>query len=351
MTDLDAAVRVSRGDFVLDVQVAAAGGEVLAVVGPNGAGKSTLLRALAGLLPLGGGHVRLGSQEVGHLPPQDRQVGVVFQDARLFPHLSVHANVAFGPRSRRRRESAATASRWLAAIGVADLADRRPAQLSGGQAQRVALARALATDPQLLLLDEPFAAVDIAGRPALRAELRDHLRAFGGASLIVTHDPLEAMTVADRLVVLEHGKVVQQGPPAEVARHPATPYVGHLVGLNVFRGTARDDVLLSDTGAQVHLGSSHQGAVVAAIPPSAVTVHVHQPVSSARNTWRCTVDQIEPYGDRVRVTLAGDLALRADVTLAAVADLQLVPGRRVWATVKAVEVVSYPDLTAAPAAR
>jgi molybdate transport system ATP-binding protein len=351
VSGLDAQVRASRGPLVVEARVAAAAGEVLAVVGPNGAGKTTLLRALAGLLALDAGYVRLSDRDLSRLPPQERRIGVVFQEARLFPHLSVLANVAFGPRSRGRRDATAVASRCLASLGIEALAGRRPAELSGGQAQRVALARALATQPELLLLDEPLAAVDVAARPALRAELRSSLRSFGGPSLLVTHDPIEAMTVADRLLVLEHGRVVQEGDPAEVARRPATPYVGHLVGLNVFRGRAGAGVLTTDDGAQVHLAGGLAGEVVAAVAPSAVTLHVAEPRSSARNTWRCTVAEVEPYADRVRVTLAGQIGLRADITVAALADLRLLPGQTVWATVKAVEVVAYPDVTAARAPR
>ena len=244
---LHAQVRVRQGDFRLDVEVAADAGTVLAVVGPNGAGKSTLLRVLAGLVPLTDGRIEVGGRVLAdtgtgrHAPPHTRRVGVVFQDYRLFPHLTALENVAFGLRAQGagRRDARGQAAGWLDRVGLAGQAGHRPAQLSGGQAQRIALARALAARPDLLLLDEPLAALDAGTRAALRTGLRRHLVGFGGPCLLVTHDPLEAMTLADRLLVLQDGRAVQVGTPAEVARRPGTAYVGALVGLNVYRGHAQ----------------------------------------------------------------------------------------------------------------
>src|SRR5512135_933963 len=253
---LSARIHVERGTFVLDVEVCADQGEVLAVLGPNGAGKTTLLRVLAGLLPLSAGQVRLDGDVLDDpaagvfVPPETRPVGVVFQDYLLFRHLSARDNVAFGLRcrGRHRAEARRAADGWLARLGIAELADRRPAALSGGQAQRVALARALAPGPRLLLLDEPLAALDPGTRSQVRAELRRHLVAYGGPSLVVTHDPVDAMVLADRLLVVEDGRLAQQGPAAEVARRPRTGYVARLVGLNLFRGHARPGRVHLDGG-------------------------------------------------------------------------------------------------------
>ena len=356
---LDAVVQVRQGGFLLDVALQADAGQVVAVVGPNGAGKSTLLRVLAGLLPLTSGRVVLAGRAIAdaaqglHLPPYERSVGVLFQDYRLFPHLSARDNVAFGLRAQGmpRRQARAAADGWLSRLDLDGLGDRRPPALSGGQAQRVALGRALAVEPALLLLDEPLAALDAGARAAVRADLRRHLVAFPGPALLVTHDPLEAMTLADRLVVLERGRVVQSGPPAEVARRPRTAYVGSLVGLNVYRGVAADGVLAVDAGGTVRFAGNVDGRVAAALRPSAVTLHVAPPsASSSRNTWSGVLEALEPFGDRVRATVRADLPLLADVAVGAVAELRLEPGATVWASVEATDVDVYPEDQAAPEA-
>jgi molybdate transport system ATP-binding protein len=219
---LSAELRLGLGEFRLDVDLTVAPGEVVVLLGPNGAGKSTALRALAGLLRLDEGRIEVDGVVLAdsgrgvHQPPYARPIGVVFQDYLLFPHLNVLDNVAFGPRAHGMGRSQARqhAARWLQRIGIADLAGGHTRLISGGQAQRVALARALATEPGLLLLDEPLAALDARTRLQVRGELRRHLSGFGGAALVVTHDPIDASVLADRLVVIEHGRVVQQGPPA-----------------------------------------------------------------------------------------------------------------------------------------
>ncbi len=236
---LAARVEVRRGALDLAVDLAVADGEVLAVLGPNGAGKSTVLRVLAGLLRPDGGRVAVGPavwDDVAagvHVPPHERRLGILFQDHLLFPHLSVTDNVAFGLRTRgvRRAAARAAAGDWLARVGIAELGDRRPGRLSGGQAQRAALARALVGDPAVLLLDEPLSALDARTRLTVRAELRRHLAEFRGSTVLVTHDPVDAMALADRVAVVEDGAVVQAGTPAEVARRPRTDYVARLVGL------------------------------------------------------------------------------------------------------------------------
>ncbi|SHF77114.1 molybdate transport system ATP-binding protein [Jatrophihabitans endophyticus] len=342
---------VRRGGFELRVDVAADPGEVVAVLGPNGAGKSTLLRVVAGLQPLDGGTVRVGSTVVDdiaggvYLPPQRRRIGVVFQDHRLFAHLRVVDNVAFGPRSRGVGRSAArsTATDWLARLSLDELGRRYPRQLSGGQAQRVALARALACDPAVLLLDEPLAALDVQTRAEVQGELREHLGAFAGPTLLVTHDPIEALLLATRIVVLERGGVVQQGTPAEITGRPLTPYVARLVGMNLYEGTASAGVVAITGGGSLVAPAAPDGAVLAALRPSAITVHGAAPgPASARNRWRATVAALAPLGDRVRVTTVGELAATVDVTAAAVAELGLAPGREVWLSAKATDVSAYP---------
>ena len=344
--------RVRRGAFELDVDLDVAAGELLAVRGPNGAGKSTLLRAVAGLTPIDSGRIRLDGRVLDDgltfVPPPQRRIGVVFQDYRLFPHLSVRDNVAFGPRSggASRPEARAGADNWLARLGLAALADRRPRRLSGGQAQRVALARALAGQPQALLLDEPMAALDADTRVDVRAELRRHLDDFAGPTVLVTHDPLEAMVLADRLLVLEQGRAVQTGTPGEVARRPVTPYVARLVGLNLYAGRPTSRGVELDGGGRI-VAADHLDAdrVLLAVRPSAITVHTAHPEGvSQRNVWAGTVVGLELLGDRARLQVAGRPAALVDVTPAAVAELGLAPGRSVWLSTKATEVEVYPAL-------
>jgi len=334
---------VERPAFRLDLRISAAAGEVVALLGPNGAGKTTALRALAGLTALNGGRVELDGAEVHHLPPERRGIGVVFQDYLLFPHLSALDNVAFGPRCQGLGKAAArrVAAELLDRVGLAGHAHVRPGRLSGGQAQRVALARALAVRPRLLLLDEPLAALDAHTRLEIRAELRRHLADFDGATILVTHDALDAMVLAHRLVVIENGAVVQTGTPSEIARHPRTDYVARLVGLNLYRGqTDGDQVVVGE----VRFSSAERltGPAFVAFPPSAVALYRSRPDGSPRNLWQAVIDGIERHGDHVRVHLRGPIPLLADVTPAAAADLDLTPGRDVWAAVKATETHAYP---------
>ncbi|WP_298455162.1 ABC transporter ATP-binding protein [uncultured Cellulomonas sp.] len=343
--------RVVRGAFTLDARLRAAPGEVVAVLGPNGAGKSTLLSAVAGLTPVSAGRILLDGQVLddagsgAFLDAAHRPVGVVFQGLRLFPHLSVLDNVAFAPRARGagRARSRAVAHDWISRLGLVELADRRPGALSGGQAQRVALARALAGDPAVLLLDEPLSALDARTRLDVQGELKRHLSGFAGPSLVVTHDPVEALVLADRLVVVEHGRVVQEGTPAHVARRPATEYVARLIGLNLYPGTADgDEVRLDGGGTLVVPQHGEHGPVLVALRPSAIVVSPHRPdASSARNTWPATVAGLTMLADRVRLDLVGAPSALVDVTPAAVAELGIVAGGQVWLSAKATEIEVY----------
>lgn len=345
---LDADLRLRRGDFTLEVSLKAEPGQILALLGPNGAGKSSALRALAGLVPLTGGHVRVAGKDETTTPVERRPISMVFQDYLLFQHMSALDNVAFGPRCQgmSKTEARDHALRSLAHMDLAGHAHSRPRQLSGGQAQRVALARALAVSPRLLLLDEPMAALDASTRIDVRARLRHLLEGFQGVTVLVTHDPLDAMVLADRIAVVESGRVVQQDGPAEVARRPRTGYVARLVGLNLFQGRAEGTTVTldepSDGSVRVQVHRPHNGTALVAFPPRAVALYPQRPRGSPRNMWRLTVDGIERFGDQVRVHLVGPPSLAADISPAALAELGLARGDVVWAGVKAAEAECYP---------
>ncbi|WP_374238114.1 ABC transporter ATP-binding protein [Actinoplanes sp. DH11] len=344
MSLLDAALRVERGSFRLDIALSVAAGETVALLGPNGAGKTTALRALAGLTPLTGGHLRLDGRDLTEAPPEERPIGVVFQDYLLFPHLNARDNVAFGPRRHGvdRRAAHAVADRWLERVGLTGYSRRKPRQLSGGQAQRVALARALAVDPVLLLLDEPLAALDARTRLETRGELRRHLAAHPGAALLVTHDPLDALVLADRLVVVEQGRVVQEGDAATITARPRTDYVARLVGLNLFRGHGEGHTVRLPDGFTLATADPVHGDTFVAFPPAAVALHPTEPTGSPRNTWPAVLADIQRHGDSLRVSLDGPITVAADITPAAAAQLRLEPGVEIWVALKAAETRAYP---------
>ena len=348
MLSADLGVRV--GTFDLSVALDVADGETVAVLGPNGAGKSTLLRALAGLVPLDRGSLRVDDAVLDEpatntfVVPERRSVGVVFQDYLLFPHLSVLENVAFGLRSRGVPRAAAgeRATEWLRRVGLDARAGAEPGALSGGQQQRVALARALVTEPRVLLLDEPLAALDVGTRTDLRRDLRAHLATFDGARVLVTHDLLDAVALADRLVVLEDGRVAQSGPVRDVAERPRSRYVADLVGVNLFRGRGSGHEVLLDGGGDVVTADPVAGDVYVAIQPHAVSLHRARPEGSPRNVWSGRVQGMDLLGDRVRIHVDGAVPIVAEGTGEAVGDLALHDGVDVWASVKATEVDVYP---------
>jgi molybdate transport system ATP-binding protein len=346
---LDSRVTLTRGAIEVDVSLTAEPGQVIGILGPNGGGKTTTVLALAGVLRLERGHVRVAGQlwadDTHHLEPEQRGVGLMLADSLLFPHLRALDNVAYGPRSRGVGRSAARARAHteLERVGLADRAGARPAELSSGQQARVALARALATDPALLLLDEPLSALDPDTRARTRSDLATRLAAYRGVTVLVTHDPLDALTLADHLVFVEDGRVTQTGTPSEVLREPRSPYVGTVVGLNLYaaQGDSHGHVETVD-GGRIVTTSPTEGSVWATIPPTAVSLHAHEPEGSPRNTWRMRISSVTMQGQSARIGLVGDVPLTAEVTLESVAALGLHVGAEVWAAVKATEVRTYP---------
>ena len=357
---------VVRHDRGVDVALTVGPTECVALIGPNGAGKSTVVDAVAGLLALDDGEVRSAGRLLAgpgrSVPAHRRGVGLVAQRPDLFPHRSVLANVAFGPRAAGRsgREARHTARQALAAVGVADLADRAPGTLSGGQAQRVAIARALAADPSVVLLDEPTSALDVGARQEVRAALRTAVA--GRPSLLVTHDPVEVMALADRVVVLEDGRVVEEGRPADVLARPRSAFAATFSGLVVLHGTATADGLVLDRAApgaadqpegesQPEGGSqpddgSRLVSRTHGVPPGRAVSAAHHPTAAVvtradqddRGGLLRTVTELEPRDGLVRVR-AGELT--ADLTLAAVAALELTPGTPVRVRVPPAELTVW----------
>lgn len=347
MSTLEARMVVRRNDgFTLDMALEAPAGSTTALLGPNGAGKSTAVAAMAGLLPIDAGRIALDGEvwdDPGQgifIPPEERRVGVVFQDYLLFPRMTVVENVAFGLRSRgvHRTEAVDRAAEWLDRLGLSGLGGRMPSDLSGGQAQRVALARALVTEPSVLLLDEPLSALDVTTRADLQVTLAQHLEAFAGPRILITHDPAEAFLFADTIHVVEDGSVTQSGTADDIRLRPKTRYAADLGGVNLVRGTAIDGVVAVG-GMKLHLADTTvTGEVLVTIEPSAISIHLVFPEGSPRNVWRTTVERLEILGSRVRLRLGQPLPLTAEVTDAARTELGLAPGSEVWVSVKATEI-------------
>lgn len=356
MSELKVDVVVPRAD--IRAQVAVPDGATLAVLGPNGSGKSSLLGAIAGTVPATGS-VRLGGTELIDRPTHERRIGLLGQRSLLFPHLSVLDNVAFGPRSvtgrsrgnalgsrsaagRSRGNAREIAGEWLERLEASHWASRRPDQLSGGQAQRVALARALAAEPEVMLLDEPFAAIDVDAVDGLRDLVR---RVVQTTCIIVTHDLPDALTLADEVVVLESGRVVESGATTEVLSRPRSLFGARLAGVNLVAGTLGRDRL--EVGSTAILGRSEgdaTGSGVAVFPPRAVALFPARPEGSPRNTWPIQVETIRADGSGVIITGShADLGrVSAEVTPSAVAELDLRVGATVWFTIKAQEVELLP---------
>ena len=351
---LDAALSIRRSpEFDVDCSLSIPPGVTAALLGPNGAGKSTVVAAVAGLVPLDAGHVTLAGRVLDDpardvfVPPEGRRIGVVFQDYGLFPHLTAAENVAFGPRSLGAggAESLRLGRSWLERLDLAAHADRRPGELSGGQAQRVAVARALAIDPHMVLLDEPLSAVDVSARVDLRRTLAEAVAAVAGPRLLITHDPTEAFLLADVVHVIESGRITQSGTPDEIRLRPRTGYSADLAGVNLFRGVAAAGTVRLEPGhPELHIAdSSASGPVLLTIHPRSVALHADRPEGSPRNVWLGRIDHVERIGDRARVQFDEPLPLTAEITASSATGLGLAPGQTAWLSVKATEIGVVPD--------
>lgn len=349
MIGLEAAVRARLDRFTLAVDLRVPAGEVLAVLGPNGAGKSSLLRCVAGLLPLDGGYLSLDGEDLDRpaagrfLQPERRRVGYCFQDYRLFPQMDVLDNVAFGPQARGMppARARATAHAWLERVGIGHLAASRPGRLSGGQAQRVALARALATEPAILLLDEPLAALDREAARDIRRLLADLLTDFPGQVLLVSHQPLDTVALADRILVLADGRTRQEGRLGDLQAGDGA-IAPELLDQNWLRGHLAGGQLHVDGGLTLACAQAGvDGPVYATIRPQAITLHLTHPEGSARNVLQAPIESIHHRPDGLRLRLGPPLGLWCQITPEAQAALALAPGKVVWAAIKASEIGCY----------
>ena len=337
---LDAHVVVERGDLLLDVALRVAPGETIALMGPNGAGKTSLLYSLFGWLPLRSGWILLDGQtldapgEDRSVPPHLRNLGMVFDDGLLFPHMTVGQNLAFGSDTKLVDPD------LVELLELAPLVAKQIHHLSAGQRQRVALARTLLAKPKMVLLDEPLSSLD----PSARGQARDLIKsAFDSqlsGALLVTHDPADAFTLADRVMVLENGKVSQFDSLTALSTQPSTPWIASLIGWNFFTGSARDSIVVLPDG--IEIATSHSGLsgeMTVAINPGSVSLFLESPGGCPRNNWRCEVSNVQFVGQVARVTLSGVMQIHADITKAAAAELGLHQGLELWASVKATEVL------------
>lgn len=351
MSGVSVRARVEQRDAEFDLRID--DGDVLAVLGPNGAGKSTLLSLISGLLRPDDGRIVLGDVVVTDtaagtfVPPHARGVAMLAQQALLFPHMSVAGNVAYAPRCKGHNRSGAReiAQRWLQAVDAEHLADRKPAQLSGGQAQRIAIARALAAEPRVLLLDEPMSALDVTAAPSVRRLLRGILREERRTAVIVTHDLLDALAIANKVIIVEDGRIVESGPVRDVLTSPRSEFAARIAGINLISGVvSAHGVIQTSWGETVSgLGDIPVGtSAVALFSPSAVSVHLEPPLGGPRNVFRVTIAEMDITGNSVRVRSPdqpdGSTGLSADVTVAAAADLDLALGQEVYFVAKAQEV-------------
>jgi molybdate transport system ATP-binding protein len=291
-----------------------------------------------------GGRVLSDVSSNVHVEPRHRNVGMVFQDGLLFPHMTVLNNVAFGPRSRgaSKTDAVERAQRELARLDLVAIRDSSPRSLSGGEAQRVALARALASDPEMLLLDEPFGSLDATSRVEVRRAVARVLDESPATTVLVTHDPVEALALGGTIIVMEEGRVSQSGTPEEIRTQPRSAYVGDLVGLNVIRGVAHGGSVRLGDGTELTIAESLTGPVIVTFHPHSVSLHTSRPEGSMRNVWETRIRLVEHVGERVRVELEGPLGTAVEVTRSAAAELRLAVGLGLWASLKATEIGCFP---------
>ncbi|MHB8511054.1 MAG: sulfate/molybdate ABC transporter ATP-binding protein [Actinomycetota bacterium] len=333
---LHAGIKLRHIDATLDIEQ----GSPLVLVGPNGAGKTTILRAITGLERIESGTISSNGivfdSHEEWVPPERRRIGYVPQQRFLFPHLSVLDNVAFATRNR------SLANQWITRAGLQSFSDRKPTSLSGGEAARVALARALASNPSILLLDEPLAALDATSKSEMRSFLKEVLRTFEGVTIVVTHDPLEALSTASEIAVLEAGSITQRGAVREIVERPRTSYIARFLGLNLLRGFSEGVKVRCGSADVIIADEAPAKDVLLTFPATAVALTTSAPDGAVRNVYQCKVREIIDEGTRLRVALEGPLSLIAEVTRAGGESLNISPGSFVFASIKATEIQANP---------
>lgn len=318
---MKAHVVIDRPSFTVDVHIEAGPSETVAIVGPNGAGKTSILTSIAGLFE---------DRSQVKFDVDDARVGVVFQGGLLFPNMTVRENVEFG--------STASVDWLLEQFALTGLENQKPDNLSGGEAQKVALARTLASNPNVLLLDEPLSALDASSKIEVRRFLKSVLSDFQGPRIVVTHDPIDAFGLAERIYVVERGRVAQVGSPEDLRSAPATGYVADLVGTNLLEGDVTDGAVVVGQHHIITADVTAHGPVFVQIHPRAVAIHTSRPVGSARNVWQSVVDHIEVIEGIARVTFTAPLPLTAEVTTTSINTMDLDVGSTAYVAIKATEV-------------
>ena len=336
---LDARVILNRDSLTLDVELQLQHGEVIAVLGPNGAGKTSLLHALLGWLELESGWIMVNGEVIdspdtdSYVPPQHRPFGMVFQDGLLFPHMSVEKNILFGAGKDFNLKPLAES------LQANELLAKFPSELSAGERQRAAIARSLAARPKVLFLDEPFSALDIQGKRRGRSLLKEALAIGVSGCLMVTHDLVDAFTLADRVMIIEGGKLTQFDVPDRIRSRPGSEWIADLVGWNYYEGIGEGSVVTLPHGTTIFTAEDElDGPTSISINPASVSIFKSQPSGSPRNSWLCSIHNIEILGGRARVSLVGEIDICADITTAAANELRQSISSEVWVSVKATEV-------------
>ena len=336
---LDARVILNRDSLTLDVELQLQHGEVIAVLGPNGAGKTSLLHALLGWLELESGWIMVDGEVIdspdtdSYVPPQHRPFGMVFQDGLLFPHMSVEKNILFGAGKDFNLKPLAES------LQANELLAKFPSELSAGERQRAAIARSLAARPKVLFLDEPFSALDIQGKRRGRSLLKEALAIGVSGCLIVTHDLVDAFTLADRVMIIEGGKLTQFDVPDRIRSRPGSEWIADLVGWNYYEGIGEGSVVTLPHGTTIFTAQDDlDGPTSISINPASVSIFKSQPSGSPRNTWLSSIQNIEILGGRARVSLVGEIDICADITTVAANELRQSISSEVWVSVKATEV-------------
>lgn len=327
------------GDFHLrGISFEVSEGEHFIVLGPSGAGKTVLLEVIAGIIEPDSGRILLKETDVTHWPPEKRGLAYVPQNYALFPNMSVYDNIAFGLKVRRapRLETERKVREIAEVLGIDHLLHRKPRTLSGGEQQRVAIARALVVEPPLVLLDEPFANLDVQTRGKLMGEMKRWRRELGFTALHVTHSFEEAVSLGDRIGVMVGGRLVQVGPVREVFSRPASEEVARFLGFeNIIEGVAEGNLLRAN-GVEIELPVTASGRIRVGLRPEDIILSKEPLKSSARNEFRATVESVEELGPLVRVHLrAGGIPLRAFITRSSMLEMGIHEGEEVWVSFKA----------------